>query len=429
MFRRVLLIPVAIVLLAGTVVAGGQGEGDQSGGEQDGGGGAEVTLTVLWFNDANESDVFLETIDGYLDANPHVTVDLQLVPFQDYEQRLRLMIAGNNPPDIARVTNNHIAMFTDQLLPLNGRVDDLDAVLSGFNPASVAFATHADGSTLALPTEATANGMIVNVDLFEAAGIDILTLSEEWTWDDWYDALQAVVAENPGLNYGLGYDYSPHRWSTLLYEAGGRFLNEDESAMNFNTPEAIDALTFFQRLHDDGLVPPSVWMGSENPQELFQAGLTASHIGGSWVINRYASDITTFAWAAVRMPQRRIRSSVAGGKFIASFQGAANEAAAIDLMLHFSEREQNARYCRDTFNLTARTDVTIDYPRRSDDFARMAADLAVTPAITAEDWKSPELNQVYSYIREQIVEGLLGNITMEEVAQNIHDRGNSFFDD
>jgi alpha-1,4-digalacturonate transport system substrate-binding protein len=57
----------------------------------------------------------------------------------------------------------------------------------------------------------------------------------------------------------------------------------------------------------------------------------------------------------------------------------------------------------------------------------MAADLAVTPAITAEDWKSPELNKIYSYIREQIVEGLLGNISMEQAAQNIHDQGNSFF--
>lgn len=420
MVRRILVILAGIAIIASPVFASGQSEAS---------GDEEITLTVLWFNDANESDVFMETIEGYLEANPNVTVDLQLVPFQDYEQRLKLMIAGGNPPDLARVTNNHIAMFVDQLLPLDGRVDDLDGVLSGFNPASVAFATHGNGDILALPTEATANGMIVNVDLFENAGIDILSLSEDWTWDEWYDALETVVAENPGLDYGLGYDYSPHRWSTLLYEAGGRFLNEDESAMNFNTPEAIDALTFFKKLHDEELIPPSVWMGSENPQELFLAGLVASHIGGSWVINKYANEVNDFEWAAVRMPQRKIRSSVAGGKFIASFKGAANEAAAVDLMLYFSEADQNAKYCRDTFNLTARSDIQIDYPRRSEDFGRMAADLSVTPAITAEDWKSPELNQIYSYIREQIVEGLLDNITMEEVAQNIHDRGNSFFED
>jgi alpha-1,4-digalacturonate transport system substrate-binding protein len=127
------------------------------------------------------------------------------------------------------------------------------------------------------------------------------------------------------------------------------------------------------------------------------------------------------------MPKRKILSSVVGGKFIASFKGAANEETALDLMLHFSDAEHNAMYCRDTFNLSARTDVKIEYPSRSDDFNAMAADLAVTPAITANDWKSPEFNKIYSYIREQIVEGLLGNITMEEASQNIQDQGNSFF--
>lgn len=420
MVRRFLMVIFAVALVTAPVFSSGQ--------EESAGGEEPVTLQVLWFNDANESDVFMEAVDGYLEAHPNVDIDLQLVPFQDYEQRLKLMIAGGNPPDLARVTNNHIAMFVDQLLPLNGRVDNLDGVISGFNDASIAFATHPNGDILALPTEATANGMIVNVDLFENAGIDIRKLSEDWTWEEWHAALVTVVEKNSGLDYGLGYDFSPHRWSTLLYEAGGRFLNEDETEMNFATPEAVDALTFFKRLHEDELVPPSVWMGSENPQELFQAGLVASHIGGSWVINAYASEVENFEWAAVRMPRREIRSSVAGGKFIASFKGAANEATALDLMLHFSEPEQNAYYCRETFNLTARTDVKVEYPRRSADFNAMAADLADTPAITAEDWKSPELNQIYSYIREQIVEGLLDNLTMEEVAQSIHDRGNTFFE-
>ncbi len=386
-----------------------------------------VALDVLWFNDANESEVFLNTVQDYLDENPNVTIELQLVPFGEYEKRLKLMIAGGDPPDVARITNNQVAMFVNELLPLNGKAKGLEAELKNFGAASVAFATHPDGSILAMPTEATANGMIVNVDYFANAGIDIKKLSKTWTWDDWYKAMKAVVAANDGLDYALGYDFSPHRWSTLLFEAGGRFLNDDESAMNFVTPEALDALNFFKKLHDEELCPASVWMGSENPQELFTAGLVASHIGGSWCINKYASEIKDFEWAAVNMPKRKIRSSVAGGKFIGSFKGAENEAAALDLIMHFSDAEHNAMYCRDTFNLSARTDVNIQYPSRSEDFATMAADLSVTPAITAEDWKSAELNKIYSYIREQIVEGLLGNITMQQAAQNIQDKGNSFF--
>ncbi len=415
--KKLLVLLITLLLLTGIVWAAGQKESAAE----------DVTLTVLWFNDANESEVFMNTIQDYLDAHPNVSIDLQLVPFGDYEKRLKLMIAGGTPPDLARITNNHVAMFADELLPLDSNVKNFDSVISGFSPASLAFATHSNGTTVALPTESTANGMIVNVDMFKKAGIDIKQLSKTWTWDNWYDALKKVVAANSGVDYGLAYDFSPHRWSTLLYEAGGRFLNDSETAMNFNTPEAIDALKFFKKLHDDKLIVPSVWMGSENPQELFQSGLAASHIGGSWVINAYATQITNFEWAAVQMPKRKIRSSVAGGKFVGVFKGAENEAAALDLMLAFSDAKHNAMYCGNTFNLSARTDVNIKYASRSEDFNAMAADLSVTPAVTAEDWKSPELNKIYSYIREQIVEGLLGNITMEQAAENIQNEGNKFF--
>ncbi len=423
--KAILTLFLAVVLLL-PVWAGGKQE-QEGAGEAEGGEAEEVSLSVLWFNDANESEVFKNTVQDYLDAHPNVSIDLQLIPFEEYEKRLKLMIAGGEPPDLARVTNNHIAMFVDQLQPLNGKVDNLDQVLSGFNDASIAFATHPSGDVIALPTEATANGMVVNVDYYENAGIDVRELSKDWTWEEWYDAMNKVIAENENLDYALGYDFSPHRWSTLLYEAGGRFLNEDETAMNFGTPEDLDALKFFKRLHDDGLVPPSIWMGSENPQEMFKAGLVASHIGGSWVINAYARDVEDFEWAAVRMPKRKIRSSVAGGKFIGTFKGAKHQEAAIDLMLHFSDKEHNAMYCKNTFNLSARTDTNIQYSSRTKDFQAMAADLAVTPAITAEDWKSPELNKIYSYIREQIVEMLLGNQPAEETAENIHERGNTFF--
>jgi alpha-1,4-digalacturonate transport system substrate-binding protein len=197
--------------------------------------------------------------------------------------------------------------------------------------------------------------------------------------------------------------------------------------MNFVTPEVLDALNFFKMLHDEELAPKSVWMGSEQPQELFQAGIVACHIGGSWWINNYAKAIKDFEWTAVNMPKRKIRSSVPGGKFLGTFKDSEQQAVALKVIQAFAAAERNAGYCKGTFNIAPRNDVTVAYPTRSEDFAIMADDLKVTPGYTAVDWKSPEVNKIYSYIREQIVEGLLGNQTMQETAQNIHDKGNGFF--
>jgi alpha-1,4-digalacturonate transport system substrate-binding protein len=386
---------------------------------------AGTTLTVLWFNDADESTVFEQVMADYVEQEG-ITLDFQIVPWEEYEKKLKLMIAGENPPDLARLTNNHVAMFYENLQPLNDKIEGFDQLISGYYESTLALADFE--GLLALPMEATANGMLVNKTYFKNAGIDIDELSETWTWDEWVDAMKKAVEANEKCRFGLGYDFSPHRWSTLLFEAGGQFLNESQDGMNFQTPEALDALNFFKMLHDEELTPKSVWMGSEKPQEMFLAGLVACHIGGSWWLNAYAKDIKDFEWGAVKMPKRQIRSSVPGGKFLGTFEGSENQEVALKVIKAFAEPERTAGYCRDTFNLAPRGDITVEYTARSEDFALMADDLSVTPAYTAGNWKSPELNKIYSYIREQIVEGLLGNQTMEDTAKNIQEKGNSFFE-
>lgn len=114
------LLLLACVFLASTLIWAG---GTQESGEK-----KEVTLSVLWFNDGNESEIFMNTISDYLTANPNVKIEMQLVPFGDYEKQLKLMIAGGNPPDLARITNNHVAMFQDNLVSLTDKVDNINEI-------------------------------------------------------------------------------------------------------------------------------------------------------------------------------------------------------------------------------------------------------------------------------------------------------------
>lgn len=386
----------------------------------------KTTLTVLWFNDANESDVFMATMADYLKSHPAITIDMQVIPFKDYENKLRMMIAGGNPPDVARIASAHVPLFANSLEPLSGK-PVFDELAKGYFESSLALGRDESGRLLVMPTEATANGMIVNKTYFKNAGIDVEKLSQTWTWDEWVDAMKKVLKANPKAKYGIAIDFSTHRFATFLYAAGGRFLSSDGKSMNFNTAETLDALKFFKMLHDEGLAPKSVWMGSENPQELFQSGLVACHVGGSWLLNAYNKNIKDFEWAAVRMPKRKINSSVPGGKFIGTFKNSPNKKEALDLIAVFSDKAHNEQYCRDTFNLSARKDAAITYAARSKDFAVFTQELNQTPAYTADDWKSSVVAKLNPYAREQIVEGLLGKQTMEQTAANIQAKGNSLF--
>jgi alpha-1,4-digalacturonate transport system substrate-binding protein len=333
---------------------------------------SKKNLTVLWFNDANESDVFMKTMEDFQKGNPGIAIDMQVLPFKDYETKLKLMIAGGNPPDVARLASAHVPLFATSLEPLSGK-NAFDDLAKGYFESSLALGRDEAGRIMAMPTEATANGMIVNESYFKTAGLDVRALSKTWTWDQWVDAMKKVLKANSKAKYGITVDFSTHRFSTFLYEAGGRFVAADGKSMDFNTPETLDALNFFKMLHDEGLAPKSVWMGSENPQELFQSGLVACHVGGSWLINAYVKNIKDFEWTVVQMPKRKINSSVPGGKFIGTFKSSPNKKEALDLIAAFSDKAHNEAYSRDTFNLSARKDAMISYPARSAEFAVFTA--------------------------------------------------------
>lgn len=414
-----LTIILSVLLLATTAMFAG-GAKEQSGSK-------DVTLSVLWFNDANESDIFLKTMEDYLKANPHVKLDLQIIAYSDYDQKLKLMISGGNPPDIARITTNTLSVVVDSLEPIENHVSNIETVKAQFLPSMVAFATNNQGQFVAYPTETTANGMLVNKTAFDKAGIDVDKVSQTWTWDDWEVLIKKVIAANPTMKYGLTVDFTPHRFSTLLYQWGGHFLNDDQSNIQFNNSGTVATLKWFKHIHDEGLVPKSVWLGSENPAELFQAGLVAGHIGGSWNINTYNENVKDFEWKAVRMPKGVINSSVPGGKFVASFKGSPNKEEAFKFMAAFADKQHNEMYSRDTFNIPSRNDAVVTYPSNTKDFEVFLEELKVTPAFTANEWKDTNLSKVTTYIREQIVEVLLGNITAEQAVVNVDAKGATYF--
>lgn len=146
MKKRILCLMMTMLMLLSLGQAVAQGE--------------EVTLTVLWFNDANESEVFQETVADYLEANPNVKLDVQVVAFDGYEKQLKLMLAGGNAPDLARMTTAMMPVFSDSLEPLEGHAD-MAEVEKAFAPAMLAFAKNKEGKVVAYPTEATDRKSVV----------------------------------------------------------------------------------------------------------------------------------------------------------------------------------------------------------------------------------------------------------------------------
>lgn len=421
--RKVVISVLAGVVTAGLLAgcSGGSGEtaapaaaGDaketQAEAKEEGSGEQKV-LDVLWFNDGKEGESFQKLADEYMAENPDIKIEMIEVPYGDFDNKLKNMINAGEQPALARMTN--IGSFKNQLLDLSQYVSDAEAFRNNFGSG---LKYDFDGQILAAPMDVTANGLIYNKTAFEKAGVAVPQSEDEiWTWEEFEEALKQVVA-NSDCKYGMAFDFSVQRVSTLLYQAGGSMLNADLTAPNINTPENKRALDWFKKLHDEELIPNSVWLGAENPNEMFRTGQVATHFAGSWMVANYKSEITDFEWGVTYLPKDARRSTVPGGKWLGAFKDTGVEQEAADFIEWISQPEKNAQYCVENYYLSqVKGNEALEYDYGAEFFEVFASELTATGAEPGAEWGYPEFaNTMQPDFKSGVQDILAGNVTTDE---------------
>lgn len=368
----------------------------------------QANLDFVWFSDGNEGEVMKGLLKQYEEKNPNIKVNLVEVAFADIGTKLKTMISGGNPPALARMTDT--STFSNQALDLTPYVGDLKAFTGQFMDTLKPYYVTKDNKVIAVPLDVTANGLIYNKTLFKKAGVSVPTSPDNvWTWTEFEAALKQVM-EKGGAKYGLVWDFSTHRWTTMLYQFGGSLFSADGTKAALNSDNAVKAVDYFAKLHKDGIMPTSVWLGGDNPNNLFRSGTVAAHMAGNWVLGNYKT-IDTFEWGVTYMPKEATRSSVPGGKYLMGFKGSKVEKETADLIKFLSTKEANAKYATDSLFMSPRKDnAKLDYSFGKDLFEVFANELASTPASAGADWSNPLTNKFQADLKTGIVE-VLGNKT------------------
>ena len=391
--------------------------GCSSGGSGEGGSEGEVkTLDVVWFSDGNEGESFMKLAEKYMESHEDIKIELIEVPYADLDNKLKNMINAGEQPAIARMTN--IGTFQNQLIDLKEYVSDPEAFEDSFG-SGLQFIY--DGKMIAAPMDVTANGIIYNKTAFDQAGVEVPQSPDDvWTWEEFQTALQTVV-DNSDCQYGMVFDKSAQRFSTLIYEAGGSLLNEDLTASNFNTDEVKNAVNWFKELHDTGLIPTSVWLGSEDPNGMFRTGQVAAHFAGSWMIANYKEQITDFEWGVTYLPQEVQRSTVPGGKWLGAFEGSGVEQEAADFIEWIMSAENNAQYCMENYYISqVKGNETLEYDYGAEFFEIFSNELEATGEKPAAEWGYQSLvNAVQPDIVDGLASVLAGDITTDEFTAEI----------
>ncbi len=182
---------------------------------------------------------------------------------------LMAIIAGKGP-DIALTTDDPNLMnwaFRGAVVELNG-FDGFEDVMSRFRQSAID-QVEFEGRVYGIPRTQLWNMMYVRDDILNEQNIRIPD-----TWDDVIAVMSSLKKKN--LEFGIPLTM----FNTFLYQHGGRMYNDERTATDLTTLNAISAFDFYSGLFTDYSVPLSF-----NPENRLRTGEMPIVIAGYTLCN------------------------------------------------------------------------------------------------------------------------------------------------
>lgn len=271
----------------------------------------------------------------------HPDIDVQPVRLEWSEAALERLIAAvesDSVPDLCELGSTWMPrlLATGELVDWSAGVADLRPTLRGWSMCSIGDAIY--GVPWVLGTRA----LFYNKALFARAGLDSSRAPE--TWEELYAAAAAIDRLGGGVE-GYGVQAGEHhvlfkKFMPFAWSNGGRVLSDDLSASEFGSARNREALEFYLRLREAGVVGRQADLDRR-----FREGRLGMQISGGWLFNSIprAAPSLRFGVALVPRPEvsRGTHASFAGGEVLVSFNASRHKAQALELA-RFLVRPDNA---------------------------------------------------------------------------------------
>ena len=270
----------ALSMLLASVMVLGLATGCQSGGETTGSAsapadGEKVTLNVIAAQYGTQTADWWKGFEADFEAaNTDVDLVVDVVSWNDIYTVVNTRIANGEAPDILNIDVFADYQADDLLLPAQDYISEetYAKFYESFLEQSVV-----DGTVWAVPDLASARAMYYNVDILEAAGVEVPT-----TWDELVAACQAIKAYDSSI-YPWGVDMTTDEgqacFAYYIWNNGGNFTDA-EGNWTLNSPENVEAIEFIIDMVNQGYTntSPATETRYDN-QDMLGAGQVAMMIG------------------------------------------------------------------------------------------------------------------------------------------------------
>lgn len=333
---------LALSACGGGSVTGNSSDVASEGGKQE---------VLIWSQATGDAGTKLnEMVKAYNASQSDYTVTNQYIPAEAFTSRLVSAVSSGQAPDLVLGDENPSAL--GQVIAADGVAPLTDLFGTGPNPLAkedipegLLSSGTFDGTVYSLPTEGGDYALFYNKKAFADAGV-----SEQLeTWDDVAAAAKTLTTDG---TYGIYLPIGSGEWpvftyQSMLWSAGGEFLNEDNTKVEFGSDAGVKALQTWTDMVKDGVAYPSSMADSNQNQGWpgFNAGQYDMFIGGAYNIGSVSEGIGAENVGVVPFPSLGEPAMNTGTNNSYVIKGdESSEAAAWQFLSWFMQPDQQAEW-------------------------------------------------------------------------------------
>ena len=406
--RRVV---AAVALLAWTMVVAGC-SGSVAASTQN------TVLTVIMAHDWASTDPVIQAIRTFEQSHPDVQVRLEGLPFPQIPDAVRSRIASGGSVDVAQ-WHAFAAAAHDIAEPLDDlweeHLDPADWLEGAIEDVEWA------GRLYGVPLDTNALVLLTNDDALEAAGHRSSELTSLAAFD------RALRAAGDGDDFGIAFSNSSWVTYGLVRAHGGELveIGEDgEPTFLLDSPEVVGTLRWIEQLVADGhAAGASVQDVRTNSFALFQSGVAATHLSGTWDVAALLKSDVDWELSVVPLPAAPVADTgtAIGGSSLFVPKGSEHRDLAFAFMKHLTERDTGLALAREEGRIPARVDALEDPFFENEVYATVVEALPDASAMKLIAF--PDASQAFSDAVHDVLSGVASAEEALRRAQRIAEGG------
>lgn len=424
--KRMVTVVFVLGVSAFLLFAGGQNQ-SREGGEKH----LSLWLPPYGTQDVLDQEMWEPVLKEFEAANA-VDIELQITPWDNYEEKYMTGIAANEGPDVGYMYAEIIGTFIDL-----GSIKPISPYLTQADRQNYLYLDNgfAYGDQFGLPI-IVGNGAVLfyNKDMLADLGFG----SPPATWEEFLEMAIAATKDTNGDGKIDQWGFAPgwgatdwgemnYLWYPWLWQAGGSLFSEDGSEVAFDGPEGMEAARFLYELKfTHKVIPPDAV--SQKSMEMFVNYFAA----GKALFTLYQSvaadkvlkkDYPDLNWGYVTSLKNRDYGTFVAADQLVLMSKAKSPELAFALMRHLTSGPSMQNFHK----YNPWPPIAKDEPYSgSEIFRKMYAQdssklRGLKPVVNS--------NKVYDVLFRELQTMMLGERTAEEAVQNAAKMGNSYLND